>query len=98
MTAQQSTAAKSAPKAAATKQTASKQAPKQTGKQVATKQGKQTATAKKAAPRYYPQMQPTAERYKEIQDALAGKGYFAGPSDGSWGASSVDALKRFQHD
>ena len=32
------------------------------------------------------------------QQALADRGYFAGPVDGSWGATSVDALKRFQHD
>ncbi len=41
-------------------------------------------------------MQPTPERYKEIQQALADKGYFHGPVDGNWGPESVDALKRFQ--
>jgi len=44
------------------------------------------------------QQQPTPDRYKEIQQALADKGYFGGPVDGNWGASSMDALKRFQHD
>jgi peptidoglycan hydrolase-like protein with peptidoglycan-binding domain len=44
------------------------------------------------------QLQPTPERYREIQQAMVDKGYFAGPVDGEWGASSVDALKRFQHD
>jgi len=29
---------------------------------------------------------------------LASKGYFQGEADGQWGSSSVDALKRFQHD
>ena len=43
-------------------------------------------------------MQPSPERYKEIQQALADKGYFSGAPDGVWGASSTDALKRFQHD
>ena len=42
------------------------------------------------------QMQPALERYKEIQQALADKGYFAGPVDGMWGPESVEALKRFQ--
>ena len=42
--------------------------------------------------------QPSADRYKEIQQALADKGYFHGDSDGNWGPASVDALKRFQHD
>jgi peptidoglycan hydrolase-like protein with peptidoglycan-binding domain len=49
-------------------------------------------------PRYYAQVQPSPERYREIQQALADKGYFSGTPDGVWGASSTDALKRFQHD
>ena len=44
------------------------------------------------------QMQPTTDRYKEIQQALADKGYFRGMPDGAWGADSVEALKRFQKD
>jgi hypothetical protein len=44
------------------------------------------------------QQQPSADRYKEIQQALADKGYFQGPADGAWNAGSVDALKRFQKD
>lgn len=44
------------------------------------------------------QQQPTPERYKEIQEALANRGYFSGSPDGAWGADSVDALKRFQRD
>ena len=42
------------------------------------------------------QQAPTPERYKEIQDALARKGFFQGDTNGQWGADSVDALKRFQ--
>ncbi len=34
----------------------------------------------------------------EIQQSLATKGYFAGPVNGTWGADSVEALKRFQRD
>lgn len=44
------------------------------------------------------QMQPTTDRYKEIQQALADKGYFRGTPDGAWNGESVDALKRFQKD
>lgn len=44
------------------------------------------------------QQQPTQDRYREIQQALGEKGYFAGEPDGNWGAESVDALKRFQRD
>ena len=43
------------------------------------------------------QLAPTPQRYKEIQDALAAKGYLK-PEDanGAWNQASVDALKRFQ--
>ena len=43
------------------------------------------------------QLAPTPDRYKEIQNALAAKGYLA-PEEatGAWGPSSADALKRFQ--
>jgi len=44
------------------------------------------------------QQQPTPDRYREIQQALADKGYFAGSPDGAWNSDSVDALKRFQRD
>jgi hypothetical protein len=42
-------------------------------------------------------MAPTADRYKEIQQALANKGYLK-PEEatGTWNADSADALKRFQ--
>ena len=45
------------------------------------------------------QLAPTPERYKEIQGALAAKGYLS-PEDatGAWGQSSTDALKKFQAD
>ena len=39
---------------------------------------------------------PTQDRYREIQQALADKGYFTGTVDGSWGPEATDALKRFQ--
>jgi peptidoglycan hydrolase-like protein with peptidoglycan-binding domain len=44
------------------------------------------------------QQVPSPERYKEIQQALASKGYLQGEATGEWGAESVDALKRFQTD
>jgi murein L,D-transpeptidase YcbB/YkuD len=55
-------------------------------------------TMKPVPPRHSAQLQPTPERYKEIQDALASRGYFNGSPDGTWGPKSVDALKRFQRD
>jgi peptidoglycan hydrolase-like protein with peptidoglycan-binding domain len=44
------------------------------------------------------QQAPSPERYKEIQRALASKGYLQGEPTGEWGPDSVDALKRFQTD
>lgn len=44
------------------------------------------------------QKEPAPDRYKEIQQSLAEKGYFAGPVNGTWGPDSVEALKRFQRD
>lgn len=42
--------------------------------------------------------QPTPERYQQIQQALADKGYYHGEVSGKWDADSMDALKRFQTD
>jgi peptidoglycan hydrolase-like protein with peptidoglycan-binding domain len=44
------------------------------------------------------QTSPTAERFREFQQALADRGYYTGPVNGDWGPESVDALKRFQQD
>ena len=43
-------------------------------------------------------MEPTPDRYREIQQALAQKGYLRGEPSGRWDADSMDALKRFQND
>ena len=68
-----------------------------TAKTSATKAG--AAKSKRVVARRPPvQMQPTTDRYKEIQQALADKGYFRGNADGMWNGESVDALKRFQKD
>jgi len=44
------------------------------------------------------QTEPTPDRYKEIQAALAQKGYLHGDATGVWNQDSVDALRRFQQD
>ena len=86
---------KSAPKKAASgKQSASAKQPsskKTSGKRTSSKQ---TATGYRRST----QREPAPERYKEIQQSLADKGYFAGPVNGAWGSDSVEALKRFQRD
>ena len=53
-------------------------------------------TTSQAAPRSQPG--PTPERYKEIQQALADKGYYKGEANGQWTAASTEALSRFQSD
>ncbi|HZQ52274.1 MAG TPA: peptidoglycan-binding domain-containing protein [Bryobacteraceae bacterium] len=84
-----------------------KQAVKTTAKKTKTTSvhGKQTARSRyshrsrahaKPAPSY--QLHPDAERYQEIQKALADRGYFKGDVNGVWGDDSTDALKRFQAD
>ena len=54
------------------------------------------ARAKRAAPSY--PSHPEPERYRQIQQALADRGYFKGEANGQWGEDSVDALRRFQTD
>jgi hypothetical protein len=56
---------------------------------------KSTKTAAAWHPR---QMTPTPERYKEIQQALADKGYLKSEPSGVWDAQSIDALRQFQTD
>ncbi|MES1261031.1 MAG: peptidoglycan-binding domain-containing protein [Acidobacteriota bacterium] len=41
---------------------------------------------------------PTPERYKEIQEALAAKGYLKSEPNGVWDSQSSEALKQFQTD
>jgi peptidoglycan hydrolase-like protein with peptidoglycan-binding domain len=61
---------------------------------------KRSATRRKVSrvkkPAY--QVHPDSERYKEIQQALADKGYFKGEVNGQWGDDSVSAMKQFQTD
>lgn len=70
-------------------------------KTVARKGTGRTATRKKAPAKAATwrtrQAAPTADRYREIQQALAAKGYLK-PEDatGVWNQNSVEALKRFQ--
>jgi peptidoglycan hydrolase-like protein with peptidoglycan-binding domain len=44
------------------------------------------------------QQRPTAERYREIQQALIDRKYLDPPATGEWESESVGALKRFQAD
>lgn len=44
------------------------------------------------------QAAPSPERYREIQSALAEKGYLKSEPNGVWDADSIDAMKRYQAD
>ena len=59
----------------------------------------QKAPARPVRSAWHPgQTAPTPERYKEIQEALAQKGYLHGEATGVWSPDSADALRRFQQD
>jgi peptidoglycan hydrolase-like protein with peptidoglycan-binding domain len=79
---------------AAASKNAKKAASAQSGKRTAAKK----SSTKRARRRPVRQTAPTPERYKQIQQALADKGYFTGPIDGKWGPDSVAALKKFQEE
>jgi len=64
---------------------------------VAGKRGKATHSASDATWRSR-QLNPTPDRYKEIQSALVERGYLTKDASGVWDADSADALRRFQHD
>ena len=85
--------------AAASTTTASHPAATKAGSKTTTtaaRRGKKGPPAKRVTWRNR-QLAPTPQRYKEIQDALAAKGYLK-PEDatGTWTPASVDALKKFQ--
>jgi peptidoglycan hydrolase-like protein with peptidoglycan-binding domain len=91
-TSPQTTPASTAKKKKSAAKSTVKTAPK-TSTSAAKSKAKRPAVAVRRAPQ-----QPSPDRLKEIQQALAGKGYFTGEPSGSWGPSSIDALKRFQRD
>lgn len=57
------------------------------------------ARARAAVPRR-PSVQttPSSDRYKEIQEALAAKGYLKTPATGVWDQDSQEAMRKFQAD
>jgi Putative peptidoglycan binding domain len=91
-------------KKSAAKPVSSKSASSKSGARVATASTSKThkATHGRSRPRRAPvpsyQLHPDPERYQQIQQALADRGYFKGEVNGEWGDDSVDAMKRFQTD
>jgi hypothetical protein len=80
--------------------TASNKKKKTTAAKSTAKKGKASSkTAKRAAVvTPYRQAAPAPERYKEIQQALADKGYLKSEPNGVWDADSTAALAKFQSD
>ena len=64
-----------------------------TAKRPSSRPGK---SKKAAGPRG--QLRPTPERYKQIEEALAARGYLSEEPNGKWTPASVDALRSFQND
>lgn len=63
------------------------------------KAGKKKTTTAAAKSSFRPrQSGPSADRYREIQQALVDKGYLKSEPDGVWDAQSSDALRQFQTD
>ena len=86
-------------KKTSTKKSASKRTAATTGSKKTAARKTATKKSTKQASWRNTQRTPTPERYKEIQQALASKGYLAPTSStGVWDASSVEALKKFQAD
>ncbi len=95
-------AATSTAKTTATKKKApakkSTSAPKSAAKGKAVKTAAKGKKAPPAATWRTRQQTPTPDRYKEIQQALASKGYLKTEPTGVWDADSISAMARFQTD
>jgi hypothetical protein len=94
----QSTSSSRTPAKKSTKATATSTPPDKSTKATTTKVAAHRKGKSTRRPSRSHQQAPSPERYKEIQQALASKGYLQGEPTGEWGPDSVDALKRFQTD
>jgi len=89
------------PKKTPAPKTATKKTPTRTKavKASPSKKGRSSRKSTKTSTAFRPrQLTPTPDRYREIQQALADKGYLKAEPDGVWDARSVDALRQFQTD
>jgi len=94
----QSVPGKTLPKKAAPRTASSAKKTTSSKKTVKTVSSKKGKSAKKPTPVAYRQMAPTPERYREIQQALADKGYLKSEANGVWDDQSAEALRQFQTD
>ena len=81
-----------------TKTASSKTSPTKAGTKARTKAGTKNAKAAPAPTWRNRQQAPTADRYRQIQQALVDKGYLKSEPSGVWDADSTDAMQRFQSD
>lgn len=67
-----------------------------------TKPSKSGSSRRKSRSRTYAsrarQLSPTPDRYKEIQKALADRGYLKNEPTGTWDSASQEAMRKFQND
>lgn len=94
-TAPKKSAPKSGPSTAESKRAA---ASAHSGRRKSTKYASARRRTAKKPQHHWVQQAPTQDRYREIQQALADKGYFKGTVDGHWGTDSVAALRSFQQE
>jgi peptidoglycan hydrolase-like protein with peptidoglycan-binding domain len=57
---------------------------------------KKVGTRRRVSRRIRGQKAPTADRVREIQQALAREGAYAGEPTGRWDGATIEAMKRFQ--
>lgn len=60
-----------------------------------TGKGPTTASTTTSSTRAYPSAYDAAT-IRRVQQALNSRGYNAGPPDGQWGASTIEAIRKFQ--
>lgn len=80
-----------------------KPSPPKAGAKASSKKAGTSPSKGKAGTRRYSrrpavQQQPTPDRYRQIEQALAQRGYLKGEPNGAWNVDAQDALKRFQQD
>ncbi len=91
-------AARKKSKSAATPAKRAKTATKTGNTKTSAKHRKSSRSKTAAAAWRSRQLAPTPDRYKEIQSALADRGYLKQAPSGVWDGQSAEALKRFQQD
>lgn len=92
------TVVRKAPARPTTVARAAYKAPATRAARVAPVRGRTVRYVRPVRPVWTYQAAPTADRYREIQQALIDKGYLAGPATGTWDASSIAALNTFKRD